>query len=364
MNRLFLILSFLIHLNSIAQTTYLNRNNEFEPFYSATDSSLIISNTSSDTIYETIPTHINCQDFKFSSYVANINNNPTKKYKLIDNNGKSRFIRQPGWGIIAKSENNKALKILVQAKESSDWEYTCHDILEITILGPDNKILRQTSLPRTKVAIDTSPNSITLQRKGNRLSVSIGEKYEKEIWTDTFDNFNISEIGYIVPPCGKIDVKRIIISISQNRKDKLVSEWDNATIISYLAQSIDPNEGYWKYLDRSMDENLLRLGGDYTFALIKSNDNEYNLIYLNGAKTNSNEWSTGMIKARLFTTQFNDVLAVEWYDSQMLPMNHEITAQIEGDFIKIVFPYQNSHIRLHRIKPIRNFRSLINSHSY
>lgn len=355
MNRLFLILGLLIHLNSIAQTTYLNRNNGFEPFYSATDSVLIISNTSSDTIYETIQTHINCQDFKFSSYVANINNSSTKKHKFTDNNGKSRFIKQPGWGIIAKSENDKALKILVQTKESSDWEYTCHDILEITILDPNNKILQQTSLPRTKVAIDTSPNSITLQRKGNRLSLSIGEKYEKEIWTGTFYNFNISEIGYIVPPCGKIDVKRIMTSISQNKKDKLVSEWNYETIDSYLIQSIDSLEGYWKYIDRSMDENLLRLGGDYAFALIKVNDNEYNLIYLNGAKINSNEWSTGMIKARLFTTQFNGVLAVEWYDSQMLPMNNEITAQIEGDFIKIFFPYQNSYIRLHRINPIRNF---------
>ena len=128
----------------------------------------------------------------------------------------------------------------------------------------------------------------------------------------------------------------------------MTTNWSDQSISKHISESIDPLEGYWASLDRSLDEDLLRMGGNYSLALIK-NDNGYYLIYVGGATINPESWKTGMIKATLTPTKFNGTYNVIWYDSAMRPLSKDITAHIEGNHLMLIaFPYQSSHIRLTR----------------
>lgn len=345
---LFLALCGLLH----ADTSYFNPDRGFAPFTESGDSVLIVSNETSDTLQKTIGTQIGCNDFKFSAYISNLHNNPNRKYKFADSTGKESSIKYPAWGIIAASADySKGISIIIQTEISTDWDYADDDKLKVVISDLSGKILATRYLSAKDVSLLTAPNSVTLVRCENKITLKIGEKYEKEVWTDRVDDFNIADIGFIVCPGGCIDVKRASLSITPDNSQSLLSNIDIDNLSTYFSLSSDSLEGYWQYIDRSMDENLLRLGGDYTLALIQSvtNENEYLLIYLGGAKINHNRWLPGMIKARMVKTKFNGVYSVVWYDAQMLPLSHEITAQISDDFIRIDFPYQNSFIRLHRI---------------
>jgi hypothetical protein len=101
--------------------------------------------------------------------------------------------------------------------------------------------------------------------------------------------------------------------------------------------------------DRVLDEDLLRLGGDYKLAIIRG-DKGYDLVYLSGAKVNSSYWERGMIKGKLLSDDYGGAFNVVWYDSQQTAMSHDIKAQSEnGVMLTINFPYQSSQLRLHKV---------------
>ena len=121
---------------------------------------------------------------------------------------------------------------------------------------------------------------------------------------------------------------------------------DGDLLDEYLAASHDPMEGYWQTLDRSLDESLLRLGGDYRYAMVRNGDG-YDLIYLSGAKVNADRWEAGMLKARLRPSGILGVWDVEWHDAMHRVMSHELKAQTDREGALVVqFPYQQSQIRL------------------
>ena len=62
-----------------------------------------------------------------------------------------------------------------------------------------------------------------------------------------------------------------------------------------MAESSDPIEGYWIYLDRSTDDRFFELGGKYTIAIIKE-DAGYNVLYVDGAELYSGYWIPYMSK--------------------------------------------------------------------
>lgn len=116
-----------------------------------------------------------------------------------------------------------------------------------------------------------------------------------------------------------------------------------------LDDSEDPLEGIWVIFDRTLDESLLRLGGDYKLAIVKNHD-RYDIIYLEGARVNGNIWKPGMIKGHLLPTPFSGLYNLRWKDSEGKVLSNSITAQSgEGNTLLLQFPYHSSTIRLRRI---------------
>ena len=123
---------------------------------------------------------------------------------------------------------------------------------------------------------------------------------------------------------------------------------DVARLEDYLEASSDPMECRWRILDRSLDEDLLRQGGDYMLATVKSETSGYDLIYLSGARVNPDDWQPGMLKGRISPSDIAGVWNVEWIDANGASLHNEIKAQRDSNgTLSIQFPCQNSLIRLH-----------------
>lgn len=160
------------------------------------------------------------------------------------------------------------------------------------------------------------------------------------------EGFLADSIGFFITPGASISVDEI--KLVSSRTDSYAACWtDLQELDDYLAMSHDPMEGYWQTLDRSLDESLLKLGGDYRYALVKS-EGGYELVYLSGARVNGANWQPGMLKASLKPSGIEGIWDVTWHDAMHMPMSHELKAQTDPNgTLTIQFPYQDSQLRLH-----------------
>lgn len=137
--------------------------------------------------------------------------------------------------------------------------------------------------------------------------------------------------------------------------DRLMTKWtDTADLKHYLDRSSDWLEGIWEIYGSTLENNLLRMGGEYKLACVK-NSGGYDLIYLSGAKVWPELWRTGMRKGVLHSTSFNGLFSLEWLDAEMLPMRHGLKAQVEeyGSVIRLYFPMQNSTVTLRKVDKLQ-----------
>ena len=100
-------------------------------------------------------------------------------------------------------------------------------------------------------------------------------------------------------------------------------------------------------LDYIYDDSLLSSGGDYRLAMVRDTDG-YQLIYIDGAKVNSDLWQPGMIKARLHESGLKDTYNVEWTDAAGEVIPSDVKARYEYPVLTILFPMQKTTIRLQR----------------
>lgn len=165
---------------------------------------------------------------------------------------------------------------------------------------------------------------------------------------DLGEGFRADSVGFFLAP--KAEVEFYDISLEAERHSPASLVWDDSELLGeYLSNSRDVMEGYWRILDRSLEESLLKPGGDYSLACVRAEDG-YDFIYLSGAVTNASGWAPGMVKASLRPSGIGGVWNVRWFDATHRPLFHDVKAQrdIEG-VLTIQFPYHNSQLRLLRI---------------
>lgn len=118
---------------------------------------------------------------------------------------------------------------------------------------------------------------------------------------------------------------------------------------AYLAGSSDPNEGIWRFLDRSTDRTKAQLGGRYSLALVRNDEGGYDIIYLSGAT--EGDWQPLRIRGHLTPNGFVNNFELEWLDSYGVktPAESYATVDTQEGIMTLVFPLLNSRIRLARM---------------
>lgn len=123
---------------------------------------------------------------------------------------------------------------------------------------------------------------------------------------------------------------------------------------TYLARSKDSYTGIWTILDMSLDDSMLRTGGDYTLMLAGDSKQGYSLIYLSGALVSPSSWTPGRLKATLAPSPVPGIYDVTWTDASGAPLPSPAKAQFTGErgkasVLSITFPGMLSSLRLCRV---------------
>lgn len=147
----------------------------------------------------------------------------------------------------------------------------------------------------------------------------------------------------------RLKIEYVAVSSRPDRRRALMTGWTPDSLDAYLAQSHDPMEGYWKYLDRDMDARWARLGGFYRLACVRNADGGYDLLYIDGAENRRGLWEPMMRKGRLVTTRFDRHYDLEWVTSRLDDAGPECSADFSDDqILTLNLPLHHAVIRFTR----------------
>lgn len=275
-----------------------------------------------------------------------------------------RLRRNPGWSVVLKSADGAAITLSLKSDETDfDGVSTSQAVNLSAYADGSPKPLWSKKVPG-HLGAPGAPEAFTLLRRGGHWQAATAAAGHRAFFGDIDlpANFSVDSIGAATSAEGKIILNRVDITMLPAPAD-LHSEWSGHIdrLHDYLTRSVDPLEGYWYWFDATIDEDLLRPGGDYRLAIVRNpadlhpdgpddfRNRNYHIIYLDGAKIERHNWTEGMIKGELTPTAVGGVYNLTWYDSSMLPMSHSIKASVDRNMvITISFPYQQTQVRLHK----------------
>lgn len=128
------------------------------------------------------------------------------------------------------------------------------------------------------------------------------------------------------------------------------------SLLRRASASDNPMEGRWRYADRTLDEQLLRLGGEYELLLVGADaadgEDSYDVYYLGGASQHPGLWRPGLLKGRLTRRAGEPAWRLVWVDAEGVPMLRGLRAVLEEEnVLTLMFPAQNSTVRLRKAPP-------------
>lgn len=323
----------------VPENIYMNTHRGFHHFKNGSDSALVISGSPSDTVFDLIPLPFH-EEFELSFRATNIHNRPGKSYKT-----QSSKIKHPAWGIVMTGHSGNRAFISFSTIDNAKDETYSNPFIKV-----QTHPFKFTAEVDKGMDIFSGENAFFIKFSRGHTSLSAGNREYRPILSFDSGLESLDSIGFFVVAGGKIEVSDLTLESEMKSGKPEITEFGNPDILySYLLRSTDKMEGIWKVYDRTLDEDFLRLGGDYSFALVKSSSG-YDLIYLSGARTENFPWIPGMIKARLRPTGFSDIFDVSWTDASGHSINSEIKAEGEYPFLTLLFPYESSNIRLRKVR--------------
>lgn len=341
-------ISTMAQLAAEGQSTHWNHDRGYAPFAHATPDGVVISDSTTVPISDSYRLTRPAASFSLRFNAANANNHPAKSYKYFDSDGNRKGVKNPAWGFYIKGIGEDSLVFKIRTVEM-------HDALssETAVSISARPIDSESKDITIKEGIDhyCGNNNWELSMKDGMATLSGGNRCMQQLLTLPTGLREASEFGFISCPGAAISVTDITFTDRTPAID--FTQWSNPDHLrNYISASKDPLEGYWTLFDRTLEESLLLLGGDYQLAMVKDG-NEYALIYLGGARINSGLWQPGMVKARLRPSVFPGIFDVEWTDAEGMAIFNAVKGQIgDGDMLTIQFPYHSSTLRLRKMPAV------------
>lgn len=322
----------------------MNSGRGFNSFINASDTTLIIDNARNEVAEDLI-----CVDggkqMVWQFRAANLHAANGKKHIYDDGSGGVGNVSFPAWGIIIKG--NEDCMISFKTVDERLNETYASPRVEMTVKVGENICTRKDIFSDFNLYGGENAFRLYIDKTGWKLKG--GNRTYKELAECEIRDFRVDSIGYAVMPGGRLRVDYISIDIagSDFGSQKQIYS-DKEELRKYFELSSDEMEGEWGIFDRMLEDNYMRMGGEYRIALVES-ETGYDMIYLDGAVKNPGEWQSGMKKGRLVTSPFENVYNVEWIDSSGNIIGGA-KAQFESPLLRIIFPEHSSELRLRKIR--------------
>ncbi len=330
--------------------------------YKAIEDNLLIEENATMATAITLDTmNITSRSYNYVMRFANLNNKQGKTYSIKNPmTGSKTTLTSTSWGLVFNyDEQGNYYAVVLECDNSTPYDdITDKRTMKVMLVDHTNgqtSIVAQTTLDKG-VSLEDGMNTLSIDVDEHRVKVAIGRVDHLWVVLETSSLRHPAEavaVGYLVGPGARVAIECAALTIyNDNQVADLQTEWTREALDEYFAQSADPVEGYWQYLDRDMDDDWLRLGGRYTLAIVQS-DYGYDIIYIDGAQVKKSLWQPGMLKGRITKTIFTGNYNLYWIDATMEPIDDEAYATVEnGVILTLNFPTYKSQVRLSKILKI------------
>lgn len=296
--------------------------------------------------------------YRYQMRLANLNNKQGKAMSIKNPMTGSRTkVDSPQWGLVFnRDEMGNYCAVVLSCENSAPYDdITDERTMQITVIQYSDGATRElahTSLSRG-VSLEDGMNTLCVDVDERSVKVSIGKNELQQVFElDVQRPAGDVQVGYLVGAGSMVAVERAVLTIDNEQQVASTTSWTREALDQYFATSTDPNEGYWRYLDRDMQDDWLRLGGRYTVALVSAGDG-YDIIYIDGAQVKKSLWQAGMKKGHLSKTVFTGNYDLMWIDATMEPIDKDAHANIEnGVILSLEFPVYKSQLRLAKVMDI------------
>lgn len=325
-----------------------NKGRGYTPFRYATDNGIIIHNPTHLTVKDGICLSDTLSNFSLTFRAENMSCHPSGRAIYTDSAGKRRQRKNPEWSFWLADENSDTIFLTVSSEEIPD-QISSAPAMCVKAHG-NGEELSTPAILKEGVDCFSGVNIWNVRATSRQINIYAGNHGMRPVLSIPCDRIKMTGFGFAVSPAANIRITDI--SLTDETLQSLIPHpiWkDTDTLCRYLDASTDPVEGYWIVFDRNLEESLLVPGGDYRLAIVKDSGC-YLILYLSGARTNSQSWQPGMIKGILTPDPFPATYSLIWNDAEGLPLTKDIKAQIvEESIIEIQFPYHSSSMRLRKL---------------
>lgn len=324
--------------------------------YKAIEGDFLIEQNATMATALTIDTmFISSTAYRYQLRLANLNNKQGKTMSVKDPmTGGKTSLTSTQWGLVFNyDEMGNYCAVVLSCDNSTPYDdITDQRTMQLSVIQrSDNEVteLAQTTLSKG-VSLEDDMNTLCVDVDEQGVVVSIGKNELQQVLEAAVKRpAGMVQVGYLVGPGARTAVERAVLTIENEKQVVATTSWTLDALNEYLSQSADPVEGYWKYLDRDMQDEWLRLGGRYTLAVVRSDD-RYDLIYIDGAQVKKSMWQTGMLKGNMKPTMFTGNYDLTWIDATMEPIEKDAYATIEnGVILTLNFPVFKSQVRYAKV---------------
>lgn len=328
---------------------HFNTGRGYSPFQHATPGGIDIHNQTFADISDGTGLPDSLSDFSISFRATNLSCHPSKRFTYKDSQGTRRNRLNPEWSFWVCTTDADTLSFTIKSEDIPD-PISSTPALRITARRSGSGDIIASQVIKEGVDCHSGANSWNITVSPLSINISAGNHTLQPVLTMPNAGCRFTGFGFTASPAAHVLISDITITDKTPDARRQATEYGDAEKLKErLENPQDSLEGYWAVFDRTLEETLLQMGGEYRLAIIKDGD-RYLILYLSGAKTNASAWEPGMIKGILTPDPFPDTYSVTWYDSEGNPLTKDIKAQLgEGTTLLIQFPYHSSTLRLRRL---------------
>lgn len=345
----FTLLAIATYISLFGGNVYRDFLTGFDGFSKYADSKsgcIVIDNPNNSRIIETSKFGTKEKEFTY-----------TIRLKSSGRKSRNRFLnsmQQHSYGIIWNYKDNENYEGIEITPTNSSYydDITNQQSLKIEIFSMhngDKETVRTFDIDQND-GDEESYNTFKLLFDGKTMTIEAGHRRLQKIVEIPNATFGDStDIGYFAGKGSKLTIKRIQFSSKPVKESLYSTNYTKTELDSIFHKSNDLIEGYWKYLDRKMDENKMRLGGKYTIAIVKEKS-RYRILYISGAITMPDLWKPYMTKGVLESTPFIDNYNLRWIDSQKEIIEDEGYATFSESILSINLPINGTTVRFYKLQ--------------
>ena len=298
---------------------------------------------------------VTSSSYRYQLRLANLNNKQgkTKSFKNPIT-GEKETVTNPQWGLVFNMDDcGNYWAVVLSCDNSTPFDdITDQRTMQVTLVKNDGTStieLASTTVSKG-VSLEDDLNTVCVDVNDHNVLVSIGKDELQEVLEVPVSRpTGTVNVGYLVGAGSRVSIERAVLTLDNEQQVSATTLWTLPSLDEYLANSIDPVEGYYKYLDRDMEDKWLRLGGRYTLAVVRADDG-YDLIYIDGAQVKKSQWQPCMLKGHITRTQFTGNYDLSWIDATMEPITDDCYATIEnGVILTLNFPVFKSQVRFAKV---------------